>query len=154
MEDFLLNLAVKLVFGAIASIGFAILFNVPVYRLWLCGFCGALGIGLRTCGLAAGGSLEMSTLFGSLAVGFAAYAFHKRLSMPTHIISIPGTINMVPGVLAFKAMTGFMQFATTHDPIVFLEASHHFLEMAYVVLAISFGLVLPSLCFRIEKRTL
>ncbi len=154
MEDFFINLIVKLIFGAVASLGFAILFNVPVYRLWLCALCGALGIGLRTCGLAAGVSLEMSTLLGALAVGFAAYGFHKKLSLPTHIISIPGTINMVPGVLAFKAMTGYMQFANTHDPTVFLDACHHFLEMAYVVMAISFGLVLPSLFFRIEKKTL
>lgn len=142
------------VFGAIASIGFAVLFNVPKRILPWCGICGALGIGLRTLGLALGVSLELSTLLGAAGVGFVSFIPHQKLVLPTHVVSIPGTINMVPGVFAFKAMTGFMTFASTKDPAEFFDASHNFLTTMYVLMAIAMGLILPSLYLRINKQTL
>ncbi len=78
-----------------------------------CGILGFTGMGLRTLGLSLGFSLEHSTLLGATVVGFVSFIPHHRLVLPTHVVSIPGTINMVPGVFAFKAMTGFMTFSTS-----------------------------------------
>ncbi len=154
MWEIVADILLKAFFGALASVGFAVLFNIPRRILPWCGICGALGLGLRTLGLSLGASLELSTLLGATAVGFISFVPHNKLVLPTHVVSIPGTINMVPGVFAFKAMTGFMTFATTKDPAEFFTASHNFLTTLYVLMAIAMGLVLPSLYLRIDKRTL
>ncbi len=154
MWEIIADILLKAFFGALASVGFAVLFNVPRRILLWCGICGALGLGLRTLGLTLGASLELSTLLGATAVGFFSFVPHHRLVLPTHVVSIPGTINMVPGVYAFKAMTGFMTFANTKDSAEFFAASYNFLTTLYVLMAIAMGLVLPSLFLRINKRTL
>ena len=148
------EIILKAFFGAVASTGFAILFNVPKRILPWCFALGALSLALRTLGLSLGLSLELSTLLGATAVGFASFIPHRRLILPTHVVSIPGTINMVPGVFAFKAMTGFMTFATSKNPTDLFDASYNLLTTMYVLMAIAMGLILPSLYLRINKRTL
>ena len=148
------TILLKALFGGIASMGFAVLFNMPKRILPWCGILGFTGMGLRTLGLSLGFSLEHSTLLGATVVGFVSFIPHHRLVLPTHVVSIPGTINMVPGVFAFKAMTGFMTFSTSKDPQDLFAASYNLLTTLYVLMAIAMGLILPSLILRINKKTL
>ncbi len=140
--------------GALASVGFAILFNAPPGTLRWCAACGALGMGLRTIALALGLGAELATLVAATSVSLFSFWPHKRLLLPTHLFSIPGVINMVPGTYAFRAMTGFMRFADTQDAATFFQACHNFLTMTYILMALALGLVLPSLCLRIDRRSL
>jgi uncharacterized membrane protein YjjB (DUF3815 family) len=152
--DAVIDIMVKAVFGAVASVGFAILFNAPSHTLRWTAAAGALGLGLRTALMKTGMSIELGTLFASTAVSSFTFWPLRRLTLPTHIFSIPGVINMVPGGFAFKAMTGFMRFAGNSNPETFFLAWKNTLTTFYILLAIAFGLVLPSLFLRINKRTL
>ncbi len=148
------DVAVKAFFGAVAATGFAVLFNAPRYTLVWCAACGALGMALRTLGMACGIGVELATLFASTAVSAFSFWPHNRLTLPTHIFSIPGVITMVPGVYAYQAMTGFLRFIREKDQAIFLSAWHDLLTMLTILMALAFGLVLPSLCLRIQKKTL
>ncbi|MDK2955848.1 MAG: hypothetical protein PWQ57_1344 [Desulfovibrionales bacterium] len=152
--DAVIDVVVKAVFGAVASVGFAILFNAPPPTLRWTAAAGALGLGLRALLMKAGISIELATLLAATTVSAFTFWPHRRLTLPTHIFSIPGVINMVPGGFAFKAMTGFMKYAGNSDPETFFTAWRNGLTTFYILLAIAFGLVLPSLFLRIDKRTL
>lgn len=154
MDGLVADVAVKAVLGAVASTGFAVLFNAPRYTLLWCAACGALGLSLRTLAVACGAGVELATLFASTAVGAFSFWPHNRLTLPTHIFSIPGVVNMVPGVFAYQAMTGFLRFIREKDQAIFLAAWHDLLTMLAILMALAFGLILPSLCLRIQKKTL
>jgi uncharacterized membrane protein YjjB (DUF3815 family) len=154
MPAIVADVAVKAFFGAVAATGFAVLFNAPRDTLLWCAACGALGMALRTLGLAAGMGVELATLCASTCVSAFSFWPHHRLTLPTHLFSIPGVINMVPGVYAYQAMTGFLRFIQEKDQAIFLAAWHDLLTMLTILMALAFGLVLPSLCLRIQKKTL
>jgi len=154
MPGLVADVAVKALLGAVAATGFAMLFNAPRYTLVWCAACGALGLTLRTLAMACGVGVELATLFASTSVSSFSFWPHNRLTLPTHIFSIPGVINMVPGVYAYQAMTGFLRFVQEKDQAIFLSAWHDLLTMTTILMALAFGLVLPSLCLRIEKKTL
>ncbi|KUG30001.1 putative inner membrane protein [hydrocarbon metagenome] len=154
MAGLVADVAVKAFFGAVAAAGFAVIFNAPRYTLAWCAACGALGLALRTLGLAFGAGVELATLFASASVSAFSFWPHNRLTLPTHLFSIPGVITMVPGVYAYQAMTGFLRFIQEKDQALFLAAWHNLLTMLTILMALAFGLVLPSLCLRIQKKTL
>ena len=82
----------------------------------------------------------------------AVYRLAKAIHRTQRIPPACASASTLPGTYAFKAMTGFMPFAENQDPGVFFQAWRIFLTMLCILMAL--GLVLPSLCLRIDRRTL
>lgn len=96
--------------AAMAATGFAMIFNVPKRILIVCALNGVLAIYIRNILETHGGlGLAASTFWASLAVGIACIYVRRKVRVPLTVIGMPAVIIMLPGVLLYKAMMGFMQ---------------------------------------------
>lgn len=139
--------------SALAAAGFAILFNVPRRALLGCIVTGAVGHALRTL-LLYGFTIEAATLTGATVVGFMAWGFARHYQMPSLIFAVCGTIPMVPGSYAYRAMIGLIRVAGA-NPIdgeaVLIDAWINFVKTGLILLAIAAGIAAPTLLFRRRK---
>ena len=136
-------------FGALASLGFGVLFNVPKKALIGCAILGALGIALRSTLSVLGVEIVLSTFAASLLVGFSSLLFYKYAYVPSAIFSITGAIPMVPGVYAFNAMLGIIELSTEPaDLQLLLETSSNFIKTALILIAIAAGITAPTILFK------
>lgn len=89
-----------------ATVGFAVLFDVPRRALVPCALVGAVGYAVR------GGSVllvphmppEVAMFLSGFAIVLLSEPISYALRMPTSIFVIPGFIPLVPGVLAFRTV--------------------------------------------------
>lgn len=95
--------------GFIATLGFAVLFNVPTRMLLICGVAGAIGHMWRRALMAQGIDVVTSTFVGATVVGLVGYTQARFFHMPRLIFTVTGIIPLVPGVPAFETMVYFMR---------------------------------------------
>jgi len=144
-----IEIAQNSLFGAIAAMGFAVLFNVPKRTLLACGALGAMGICTRTILMLFGAEIVLATFLSSVVVGLLSLAFYRFYFVPTAVFAVSGAIPMVPGVFAFKSMLGFITISTqTPDIQLLLETSSHFSKTAFILIAIAAGITAPTLIFK------
>ncbi len=148
----LLSLALMdALWSALAALGFAVLFNVPVRTLPGCVACGALGHVLRTLLATQGLSLELASLAGATAVGFVGSAFARRWETPTMIFTVSGVIPMVPGVFAFRAMLGVIALISAPDAqaglVALYETAVNAARTGLILAALAVGIAAPTLLF-------
>lgn len=144
----LLLLVIKSFFASIASTGFAMVFNVPKHTLKFCALGGAITYAIRTFLLDIGFSIEFSTFIASLAIGIIALYWSRKYLIPRPVYTVASIIPMIPGTYAFTAMITLIDMnnhGVTNELInIFL---HNSLKALFILGAISFGLVIPSLYF-------
>ena len=137
----------------ISAMGFGMIFNVPRRSLPIVALLGVLGMCLRNFiafdlyqGLILG-SLAGATLISLLAVRFV----HATRS-PNHVLTIPGVIPMVPGILMYRGIFGFVHLGT--DATEFMSAFGNLLNAGLIVLCLSIGVATPNIFVRrwIAKR--
>lgn len=134
--------------SGMASLGFAVLFNVPVRLLVGCALCGTAGHTLRTLLMHFGVGIEVATLLGAATVGFLGELLAWRYRAPVQIFTISGVIPMVPGSFAFGAMMDMIQFATlgqNASATLLISANLNAIKTALILGAIAFGIAAPSL---------
>lgn len=144
--------------SAIAAVGFAILFNVPRHALWGCAVAGALGHAIRA-GLieATGMPIEAATLCGATAVGFWGELLARHYRIPRLVFTVPGVIPMVPGVFAFRTMTGIFEVIGIADLTpeagveVLLETAVYAIRTGFILASLAIGLIAPNLLFRRQR---
>lgn len=137
--------------AGIASLGFAVLFNVPVRTLAACAVCGAVAYATRTLLAASGGTgIESATLAGATLAGFAAVLFGRRLHVPAAVLVMPGVIPLIPGALAFRTMIDLLNLtaAPSADETLVAIAAVNAFRTALIIGAIAAGVAIPSLIFR------
>lgn len=139
------------IWSGVAALGFAILFNVPKRLLLGCFLSGALGHTLRTVLVNSGASMELSTLFGAVAVGFLSLYLSKRYAAPASIFSVAGAIPLVPGVFAYQTIIGLLNAtsAASGQSIELLaDAGTNGVRTGLILSALAFGIAAPTLLFR------
>ena len=141
-------LLIKSFFASVASTGFAMVFNVPKHTLKFCALGGAITYATRTFLLDIGFSIEFSTFIASLAIGIIALYWSRKYLIPRPVYTVASIIPMIPGTYAFAAMITLIDMnnhGVTNELInIFLQNS---LKALFILGAISFGLVIPSLYF-------
>ena len=148
----LLSLALTdALWSALAALGFAVLFNVPVRTLPGCMVCGALGHMLRTVLISLGLGFELASLVGATAVGFIGTAFARRWETPAMVFTVSGVIPMIPGVFAFRAMLGVINLISALDAQAGLaalyETSFNAARTGLILGALAVGIAAPTLLF-------
>lgn len=132
-------------FSAIAAVGFAMVFNVPARLLFLCALGGALGHGSRTLLMHFGGTIVLSSFIAATLVGLVGVYWSRRYLVPRPVFTVASVIPMIPGTFAFKAMIGIFSL---HQGGFSLEVLQSIFEngttMLFILLALGFGLALPS----------
>lgn len=137
--------------SALAALGFAVLFNVPVRTLPACVFAGALGHAVRTALVQNGIGIEAATLLAALLVGvlgeIGAHVWHT----PTTTFSVSGAIPMVPGSYAFRTMMNFIYLAEGSKglpSIAITLIAVNGIKTALILAALALGISLPRFVFR------
>lgn len=140
------NLLVQGFWAFIATVGFAVLFNVPPRVLFYCGLTGAAGIICRRALLDQGVNPVTATFCGATAVGFVGYFEARFFHMPRLIFTVTGIIPMVPGVTAFETVVYFMR-----DNI--LTGVETAIRVMLLVGAIGAGLMTARLTLGLRRTT-
>jgi uncharacterized membrane protein YjjB (DUF3815 family) len=140
--------------AGLATLGFAMLFNVPKRALPYCMLNGALGHGTRALLLHLGMSIIPATLLGAILVGFIAKLLARRLEMPSMIFAITGAISMVPGVFAFQTMLNLLRIAVLPVEAVseiLVIVAVNAVKTGLILGALAAGIVMPALLFERQK---
>lgn len=136
-----------------AAFGFGILFNTPrrgLVAIWTCGFIAGL-VKFIILFVLSGDGMIVATLLGAGVVGFATIVIAHMVHVPPIIISIPAVIPLVPGSFAYRTMLGLIKFINISDATVLTNTIHNGVMTLFIILAISLGVTLPMLLFRIES---
>lgn len=105
----LFSLLMQTAFSFTATLGFAVLYNVPYKALWICSAIGAGGYLLRSILFDLGVTIDVATFFGALFVGLVGTIPAKRLHLPMVLFAITGIICMIPGISVYKILVYFNQ---------------------------------------------
>jgi uncharacterized membrane protein YjjP (DUF1212 family) len=140
--------------GAIAAMGFGVLFNVSFRSLPWCAVTGALALGVRTCcQQELAWNLEAASFAAALTVGAAVQVLRMRAEISQHALDVVGCIPMVPGSFAAKAVLGLFALTVTdpaHSTETLITAVQYTLRVMFTVGAIGTGLAMPRLLLRVR----
>jgi len=146
--ELLIQLCVQAVFAAIASLGFAMVFNVPKHTLKYCAFGGAITYNFRTIFLELDFGIELATFLASAIIGVVALYWSRKYKVPRPVYTVASIIPILPGTYAFNAMVTLISINRFGAKPELVELFiHDGLKSISILFAITFGLVLPSLYF-------
>lgn len=138
-----------------ATLGFAILFNVPRRALLTCLLVAAAGRGVRAFFMDSGLlSIIPATLVAATVIGFLARMCALRMEMPSTIFGITAAIPLVPGRFAFETMIGLLQvavFPVEDVSSILIAAAVNGVKTGLILGALAVGIVAPSLLIHREK---
>lgn len=142
-----------MVCGAIAAVGFGVLFNIGFRPLLWCAASGGLALAVRTFCHGSGWSLEAASFMAALAVGAGAQVLRSRTGISTTALDAAGCIPMVPGSFAAKAILGL--FALTAPGMngatdMLTIAIEYALRVTFIIGALGTGLAIPTLLLRVR----
>lgn len=137
--------------GAIAAVGFGVLFNINFRALAWCAASGALALFVRTICLSFNWNLEAASFAAALAVGFAVHVLQMKTDISQTALDVTGCIPMVPGSFAAKAILGLFALTapnTTGAGETLITAVIYTLRVTFTIGAIGTGLAIPGLLLR------
>jgi uncharacterized membrane protein YjjB (DUF3815 family) len=140
--------------GALAAVGFGVLFNIGFRSLPWCAASGALALAVRTCCYSQyHWNLEASSFAAALIVGAAVQILRSRADISQNALDVVGCIPMVPGSFAAKAILGLFALTsidTAHATETLVTAVQYTLRVMFTIGAIGTGLAIPSLLLRVR----
>lgn len=148
MKDLILIYFIDAFWASIASITFAMLFNVPKSSLFLCAIGGAFTYTLRELLVDNGVTIVLATFIASTAIGIIGVYWSRKYIMPRPIYTVPSIIPLIPGVYAFEAMISLVSMNSSGvSPELVADFMANGLKAVSILCAIAFGLALPSLYY-------
>ena len=149
----LIGLPEDALFSALAAIGFALLFNVPPRMAWACVVCGVASHTTRTFTVHLGLNIIEGSLIGAGVVGILAQLFGRYFRAPPVAFAFPGTVAMIPGAYAFRAIVGCLQIVHGGaNPALFEETVTLGIEVVMMVAVIATGIAVPAAVFAPRHR--
>ena len=105
----------------------------------------------------AGASAETGALVACLVVGVIITPIADRLQLPFAGVAFASVVSLIPGVFLFRMAAGMVEFATLGP-----QASQQLLLQVFadattavlIILAMSFGLIIPKMCIQYFTRSL
>jgi len=136
----------------LASIGFAILFNVPprtIFMIWLLAACGGL---TKVLLMEFGIGVILASLAGASLIGILSIQAAHNKHAPPLVFSIPAVIPMVPGVFAYRMMLGLIKLAgNAANPDysqIINETVNNGIKMLFILMTLAVGVSIPMLITR------
>jgi uncharacterized membrane protein YjjB (DUF3815 family) len=138
-------------FGAVAAVGFGVLFNFGWRRLMWCAAAGALALGVRTFCQDLSWSLEAASFAAAATTSCIAIRLRRSIGTACHAVALAGCIPMVPGAFFGQALLGFFAL-TAPDPTNALDtivlSMEAMLRVVFTLGAIGAGLTIPAHLFK------
>lgn len=104
-----MSVALKFVYAYIATIGFAVLFQVPKKTLLRSGFAGALGWSVFNIINQEFNSVVVATFLAAMALAMIGERFARTEKQPFTVFIIPGIVPLVPGVALYNTMIAILE---------------------------------------------
>ena len=131
----------------ISAMGFGMIFNVPRRSLPAVALLGVLAMFTRNfIGFELGQGLVLGSLAGASLVSLIAVRLVQPTRSPNHVLSIPSVIPMVPGILMYRGIFGFVRMGNEVEG--FLRSFDFMVNAALIVLCISIGVAIPNIFAR------
>lgn len=145
----------NLIFASLASVSFALMFNVPKKLLKYCAIGGSICFFSRSILMELGLSIILASFFASLIVSILCFYWSRKHKKPRPAYTVASIIPIIPGKFAILSMMSVINMANYG---VRQEELYNFLENAINTTStlgvISFAIALPSLYFiREDKQT-
>lgn len=96
-------------YAFLATIGFAVFFNVPKSTLFPCGVVGGIGWALYYFLFITTNNNPLSNFIPALLVSALGEYLARKLKQPSTVFVIPGIIPLVPGLGMYKTMLYLIQ---------------------------------------------
>lgn len=129
----------------IAASGFSTMFNVPPRLLWVVGLGGVICVCVRTLAMDfLGVGLPIGTLLGAIVVSIIALKAVHWFHVPSHVLTIPSVIPLMPGILMYRLLFNIIDIDTL-DVENFLQAFQSGVNATLIILAIAVGVALPNI---------
>jgi uncharacterized membrane protein YjjP (DUF1212 family) len=135
-----------LLFSALAAIGFALLFNVPVRGIAFCVIAGMASHGLRTGLEELGINLPIASLIGAIVAALIARLAASIHQVPAVVFAFPGVVAMIPGSFGFRAGIGGLEIMSlgAKAPLDLVANTFSLAIITTITtIAIAIGLALP-----------
>lgn len=104
-----MSIALKFVYAYIATIGFAVLFQVPKKTLLRSGFAGALGWSVFNIINQEFNSVVVATFLAAMVLAMIGEHFARTEKQPFTVFIIPGIVPLVPGVALYNTMIAILE---------------------------------------------
>lgn len=136
---------VYMISAFIAVAGFSTMFNVPPRLLWVVGLGGVICVSIRTLAMDfLGVGLPIGTLLGAMVVSIIALKAVHWFHVPSHVLTIPSVIPLMPGILMYRLLFNIIDIDTL-DVANFLQAFQSGVNATLIILAIAVGVALPNI---------
>ena len=133
--------------AAIAAMGFSMIFNVPKRLLWIVGTGGIIAVCMRNfVNLELGYGPVIGSFMGSFTVSLIAVKATHWFHVPNHVLTIPSVIPMIPGVLMYRSLLGFIELHGVIGEVT--NAFSNGVDSALIILCISLGVAIPNIVAR------
>jgi len=132
---------IELAVAFIATLAFAVVFNVPVRYLLPGALVGAIGWQI----FRSFGGANTAVFFASMGIGLLAEGGARMFRVPVLIIAVPGIIPLVPGAGAYSTMLALVKGD-------FIEALTKGTETLFAAGAIAVGVALATVPLRLVRK--
>ena len=140
--------------AAISAVGFSMIFNTPRHLLWTVAIGGIIAVCTRnivSLGPSSGNvGLDLGPIIGSFCgsvfISVVWCLAVRRLHTPHQCLSIPSVIPLIPGVLMYRALFGFINMHGIVGEVTF--AMTNAIHASLIILCISIGVAIPNIFFR------
>lgn len=98
------NLFIEFLFAFLGTLGFALIFNVPLRHIPVASFIGGAGWVIYQIAVAAGCGVAISCFLGACTVGLTSDIASRVCKEAATIFVIPGVLPLVPGAGTYYTM--------------------------------------------------
>jgi len=144
----------QIICGAVAAMGFGVLFNISFRSLPWCALTGGLALAVRSyCLSYLHWNLESASFAAAFVVSMTVLQLRARTGISQNALDVVGCIPMVPGSFAAKAILGLFALTSIEADqatATLTEAVQYTLRVMFTVGAIGTGLAIPALMQRVR----
>lgn len=134
--------------AAIAAIGFSTIFNAPVRLLPVIAIGAIIAVGTRNyLMLDCGFSQATASLIGAVIVSLLSLKIVHLAHAPSHIITIPSVIPMIPGVLMYRLLFNIINIENV-EVTNYHAVLDNGVNTTLILLGIAVGVAIPNIFFR------
>lgn len=103
------NLIIQFLFAFLGTLGFAIIFNVPLRHMPVASIIGGLGWVTYQVAMSMGSAIPFACFLGSCTVGLTSDLASRFLKEAATIFVIPGVLPLVPGAGTYYTMLAIVE---------------------------------------------
>ena len=129
--------------AAISAVGFSMIFNIQRRLLWVVALGGIIAVCIRNF---VNFELGYGPVIGSFMGSFVVSLIAVKAVHWFHVLTIPSVIPMIPGVLMYRSLLGFINLHGVIGEVT--NAFSNGINSALIILCISLGVAVPNIFAR------